>query len=546
MRLTRRPGGTWAVALGLLLAAVPTARGAEEETVLRLRGERLAAQGHCQEAIPLLEKVLAARASDARAAFVAGQCRVRQQRYTEAAQLFERARQADPGLAEAELYLGIARFHQGDLAAAEQALDAAAPRLPDRAELHLYRGLVLLQRAQSREAATALERARTGDPDLDPIASYYAGLAWADAEERKQAEEALRRARQHAPGTEWATEADRALERLAAGATPPWWLRATLGGEYDDNVVLRAQGVTLPDEIGRAHDVRAVWELEAGRQLWRGRDWGLGARLAYRGSAHQDLEDFNDHYPVGSLWLDRRLSERALARLQYDLGYAWYQGDPFLVSHVLTPAVFRYWGAAGRTELFARLRRYNFLFGNDDVVDAGAGGACPPGFLTCGPPGLDEDSARNRDGQGVSAGVEHVLPLALAEARLRGGYTYHRYSARGSEYSFQGHEVHAGAQASLPAAFVLDALVSYTYRPYRNRSTFPDPADVRFDGNPYPLQNERRSDDAWRFEVGLGRAVTESLSAAVRYGYYKQHSNAAVFDYDREILGFYLTLALQP
>ena len=40
------------------------------------------------------------------------------------------------------------------------------------------------------------------------------------------------------------------LGQLAAAPERRWWLNARIGFEYDDNVVLLAEGVRLPQEIG--------------------------------------------------------------------------------------------------------------------------------------------------------------------------------------------------------------------------------------------------------------------------------------------------------
>jgi hypothetical protein len=439
----------------------------------------------------------------------------------------------------------MARFHQGDLAGAEVALQAAERKTPDRAELHLYQGLLLLQRAEAKQAAAALERARETAPgQVEPIASYYAGLAWASADERGRAEEALRRVGKEAPGSVWEEEADRALRRLEESGPGVWWVSLKSGMEYDDNVVLAANGVSLPREISSAHDVRAVWELNAGMEFYRTADWQAGGMISYSGSAHQDLNEFNVQYPAASLWLDRRLSEVDTAHLQYDAGYAWFDGDPYFFGQALTPTLYHDWGDRGVTSLFTRVVRLNFLFSNDDVPD-GRGVPFAPCLsasdIVCGPAGINESSARNRDGWGLDSGFEHRWALGVADTQMRAGYTFEYYSARGSEYSFTGHELHVGTRTGLPYGFVLDALVSYTYRPYRNRSTFPDPDDLVFNRE-YPLQNAVRRDHLWYYEVALERRFNEYLSGSVEYRYFDYDSNVDVFDYDREILGAYLTI----
>lgn len=525
---------TLRLSLGLVtvvaLSGAAHAAASEEGEILRLRGENLAAQGRCNEALSVLERARAAAPQDARIPLRSGQCLIQQKRYPDAVAALEEAQRLDPTLADVPLHLGIARYHLGDLAGAEAALAQARERTPGRAEVDLYQGLIQLQRAEGRGAAASLERARRADPRaVEPVASYYEGLAWSSAAERARAREALERVKREAPGTPWADAAQRELERLAgADRDERVWVSVTGGVEYDDNVVLRGSSVTLPDEIAGQSDPRLVWSAEAGWEFLRFGDWSAGTIVSYYGSAHEDLADFNVQYPEATLWLDRRLGDATTARLQYDFGYAWVGADPFLTNHTLTPALFQSWGDAGVTRLFVEYERDNYRFSNK-------GGPAGPGDPP-GPPSASTVSQRNRDGYEIETGVDHVLPLAIGwdGVALRGGYHYHYYSARGSEYSWQGHEAILGARAALPWKLALDLEGRFLYAPYRNASTFPAPGTTIF-------LDERRSDEVYSVEASLERPLTDQLTAAVRYAFINNESNVQVFDYNRYIVGAYLT-----
>jgi tetratricopeptide (TPR) repeat protein len=499
---------------------------------------------------------------------VAGKCQITLRRYAEAIASLEEARRLDPEVAELDLLLGMARFHQGDLDGSEQALAAAEQRLPDRAEVHLYLGLIALERGEAAQAALSLARSGRADPDaVEPIASFYEGLAHEIEGERRAAQEALRRARDLGSGTLWESQAIAALERLGEGAPPPWkatspreleilrersprwWVSATFGLEYDDNVVLRGSGVQLPGEISSQNDHRGIVALEAGYELFANPDWTVGVLATHFGSFHDDLEDFNAQYPGLSLWADHRLLPNTIGRFQYDFGYAWIGGsEPFLISHNWTPALYQNWGRGGTTRLFTRFHKRNYLFDNEDMPD---GPGRPGAFclslrdVFCAPPGIEENQARNRDGWGFSAGFDHTWPVAGEKLVLRVGYRYRRFSARGSEYSFQAHEGQLGFRLLLPFDFAFEAFGSYAWQPYRNRSTYPDPEDVFFNRQ-YGLSGKDRSDDVARVDLVLERPVTEYLMLSLRYAYFDNDSNVDVFDYNREILGVYATFRFTP
>jgi tetratricopeptide (TPR) repeat protein len=527
------------LAVVLAFPALPVA--ADESEVRVLRASALARQGRCEEALALLRDAPRETAS---VALLRGQCQLQLRRYPDAVASLEWAHVLDPSLPDVDLNLAMARFHLGDLAGARAALAAAEATSSGRAEYQLYRGLLLLQEAELRPAAAALERARDLNPDVvEPTASYYAGLAWASAAERARAEEALQRVEGLAPGSVWADEARRARERLADEPLRFWaWVK--LGMEYDDNVVLRASSVVLPREISSTRDWRGVWQLHAGYELLRSADWSAGVTATYYGSAHIDLDQFDQHYPVLGLWLDRRFAEATTLRFRYDAGYAWVDQKPFVFNQALTSTLFHDWGRSGRSELVVTGLKSNYFFSRDPDVPDGRGvpfSPCPsPGAIVCGPPGIDESRERNRSGLGVALGGDHAISVPVIATEFTTGYRYSYFSSRGREYTFQGHEVRLETRTRLPWDLHLRNLGSYTYAPYRHASTFPDPRDL-FLNREYPLQRERRRDDIWFVSTELEKYLTPALSMSVRYSYLRNRSSVAVFDYERKVAGIYVT-----
>jgi tetratricopeptide (TPR) repeat protein len=529
----------------VLLVATVAAQAADEEVVLRMRGERLAAAGQCAEALPILEQSLAI-APAPRTAYVAGQCLLHLQRYGEAVDRLEEAREGDAGLPDVDLYLGIARFSAGDLAGAEQSLAVAAEHDPARPELHLYRGLILLRRAEATEAAAAFHRAGSRESDeIAPAAAYFEGVAWAAAAERRQAEDALHRVGELAPDSEWAAAAAERLADLPANHEAEWWITLTVGVEYDDNVVLRGSGVPLPEEIADQEDWRGVWRLNAGRRWYPGDRWSLGAMASYAGNAHADLSEFNLHHPALSLWVDRQIGTAVTARLQGDVDYAWIDGEPYLTSRQLTPAVYYRWDNGWLSQLFVRLYQHDYLFrGSADVPDGPGtpGDPClDPTDPICGPVGVNEAQERERDGEGITVGVEHTVRLPSLVTDVTGRYAWHLYDADGDEYSHHAHELRLTTTTGLPARLRLDTSIDYTRKSFRHPSTFPDPRDLEANRQ-YPLADSDREDDVWQLQVGVERPVSRRVSAALRYRYITNDSNVAVFDYNRQIVGAYVTV----
>jgi len=490
-----------------------------------------------------------------------GQCLIRLQDFAAAADALAEARRLDPELPEVDLYLGMARFHLGDLEAAEAAIERAIAAEPGRAEALLYRGLLRLQRGDYAKASEALEAAREADPEtVEPVASYYLGLARAAAGEREAARVALERVIRIAPATSWARQARATLDRAERVLPARFWAEAAVGFEYDDNVVLKGAGVVLPQDISNQRDVRLAWTLEGGVYLLRTPRWTGGAVARYYGSGYQDLHEFEVHYPTLTLWADRQLGERTTWRNEYEGGYAWVDKLPFLSQHTFTSSVHRDLGKAGRSRALASYYRYNYHFDRGDDVPDGTGvpGApCPRGEIVCGPPGIDERDERNRDGQGFTLGLDHWLPVGLADLELQGGYRFQFYSSRGREYSFTGHELRLGGQLRLPFDLGLSLQGRYQYKAFRHVSTFPDPrvlprqvsgfgATVLTPANfvnlgEYALVGEKRRDNVFVFDAVVERRLTDLLSASLRYSHVRNRSNTPVYDYRREVLGAWVT-----
>ncbi len=528
-------------AFGLLAAGLlGSPSHAADDTVEGLRAARAARAGDCAEALDLLAGLTS---PGAELRLVQGRCEIKLRRFPEAVETLRGVLATDPGLPGAQLALAVALFHTGDLDGARAALARSNPPEADAAEAELYRGLLLLADADSGPAAAALERARLLDPRMDLTASYYAGLAWAGASERARAEQALRRVVEMAPGSDWAVEAQRALDELEGERN--WWLWAKGGLEYDDNVLLRSQGT--PVAFSGSHDIRGAFEVHGGAELLRKDDWSVGAALDYYGLVHADLDEFDQHVPLVGVWVDRRLAERTTARLRYDLGYSWVGGDPFQFAQAWTLTLFQDFGDRGRSRVYARPYLDDYLFSKDQDVPDGPGMAFAPCLslrdLVCAPPGIDEREQRNRDGWGLMLGAEHDLPVPALRTEFTAGYRFDRFDAEGGEFSYFGHDLLIESRTRLPWDLHLRIQGRFVYRPYDQGSSFPDPSLV-FLNREYPLEDRRRRDHVIAALIELEKRWTPRVSTSIQYRWVDQDSSVKVFRYDREILGVYVTVRL--
>lgn len=489
-------------------------RAADEGSVLRMRAEQLAAAGDCEQAI---EKAQAARKlapEDATAAVVEGRCALNLRRYEDAAVALEAARQLDPGLPGVSLDLTVAYYHADDLEAAESALARAESESPDDPRVALYRGLLLMEGSEDASAAAAFERAGRMDAGINPMASYYAALAWERAQDQDRARRSLERVRES--GSPWSDEAEDALQRLnerEGAATPRWWGVASVGAEWDSNVVLRGDGVVLPSNISDEEDGRGIWSAELGSELVRTENYAGGAIVGYHGNAHFDLHEFDLQYPSASLWLDRRIDERSFVRLQPYGGYAWIDGDPYVALGGGTLSYHHDYEKYGAGRLFTQISYQNYLYETGLV-----------------PLGVDPNDL-DRDGWYFLTGYDHAYALT-DKTGLRGGLAFGSYESEGSDYSHLSYGGHVGLRQNLPFKLILDLEAAYAYEPYRRASSY----------NPVPKKGPDRRDNIYATRVALERSLTEWLSVTGQWRYYDSDSNTRVFNYDRHIVGGYFTV----
>jgi tetratricopeptide (TPR) repeat protein len=504
----RRDAALCAVFGALLISRAATA--ADEAAVLQARAARLASEGQCAEALPILREARGLEPNSADAALLEGQCLFQANRYAEAVPPLADAARLDPDSGEAALLLGMASYHSGDNAGASAALERAERQLPDRPEVSLYRGLLLLEGDPAAAAGRFESAAARGGP-LEPTATYYAALARAGAGQREEAERLLRRVQELAPGSIWAQRAEEALRTPDTIYRLRRWAVFYLGIDYDSNVVLRGNDVALPADVSNQGDGLVWWGIEAGYELFRRNGWGGGVLGNYYGNVHFHLNDFDQQWLRAAFWVDRTLGEHTLLRVQPEFGQGFYDYDDYVRFYGVLVELLHDWGDPGQGTFYARYdyNDYNYRIPGDPALAA----------------------TRNRDGNSLRAGYDHFYAIDQ-DTSVRGGPFFLYYAAEGSEYDSWGVGGWAEVERRLPWELTLDVLGSVAYVPYANPSTFQ-----------VPPTSDDRQDVISMAQVALSRPIFEHTTLTLRYRYQDNHSNTDVFDYDRHVVGAYLTVA---
>jgi len=542
--------------VGLAFGALPGTAAAGPVDDALAAAKQDVEQGRCEQAAARLRGI---DGLGNRAGLLAGQCQIQAGLYPEALMNLDRVRGArdlsSQQVGDVELYRGVALYHLERYAEAAAALDSARGLTGEEAQLQLYTGLLLLRDGDNDRAAPALESASRLEPRLtEPVASYYAGLAWQGAAERQRARDAFQRVVDLDGDGPWGKEAKKLLDSTELF---PYFVRGRVGIEYDDNVLLRGDVTQVVDgnplTIAGENDWRGVWEIDGGVQLWQSNDaeWSAGVTASYSGNAHYELADINTHYPTIGGFLSNRVGPSTIAQARYQFGHAWVDEDPYLQSHFAELSLNHTWTRAGTTLIVADISANDLRFEPVEVTDntPPLGGACTPPLLPtdigCSPPGVNENRERNRDGVGYGAAIEHrgLLPVpdvvdSIIEAiTLGGGYRFRFYDAEGEEWEHHAHIFSAGAQVELPFDTRVFARASYEYRGFLNPSTFPDVQTV---GQEYTLSNSDRREHEFVFEGEVEKDITDNWSVSGRYQFLTNDSNRDAYNYDRHIVGGYI------
>ena len=549
--------------LWLLIAAILAigtgfagAASAENEGSSRVVEEAIADAnaGRCDEAFSALA---GSGELESRARLLVAQCQIRAGRYPEALNELDRIRGASDLTAtqvgDVELYRAVAFYHLERYAEASAALGRADGLSEEEAQLALYSGLIALRNGDNDRAAPALETAARLSPAVtEPVASYYAGLAWQGSAERLKARAAFKRVVEIDGDGPWGKEAAKMLE---ASAPYPFYVHMSVGIESDDNVQLRGgvtqfgpAGTTLVATDGEK-DWRGVWRVNAGVQLFEAQDWSGGITGGYSGTAHHDLDDFDTHYPTIGAYLAHRFDPNTTGQVRYQYGFAWVDEEKFIQSQVINVSLAHNWAKVGTTLLSTDLLwtdlRFRLLEIPDAPVPPIAGGCTGAPSTGCGPSGVREDRERDRDGIGFGIGVSHNYPLSVPDALdrvfkevdLSGGYRFVFFDSDGTEWKYMAHVFDVGLDVELPLGFRASTHVLYEFRDFAHPSTFPDRevADV-----PYALSSADREEHEIRIVSEIEKDLTEHLSVSARWSYVDSESNRRVYDYTRHIVGGYL------
>ena len=247
-------------------------------------------QADYKQAIKLLSPIVEQQPDYKRARYYLGVSYAKSGNNQKALQLFDQDIAAKPQ-PETLLQAGIASLSMNKAAGASDYLGKAeqgfSGRAKDQALAVFYQGLAKQQLKDYQGSMGHFERASKLDADMQAPAGYYSAISLRALGQESAAIAKLEEVRHNSADSEYGQKASsliRQIETGFGGGEQRFKFSATVGAQYDSNVILEPDTIEVSDE----NDFRGVILLGAAAN-W---NW-LRAAYGFYQSIHFELDEFN-------------------------------------------------------------------------------------------------------------------------------------------------------------------------------------------------------------------------------------------------------------
>jgi tetratricopeptide (TPR) repeat protein len=500
------------------MATLPHQAGASVQSEIAFhQGVVAYGKGEFDAAQAAFEAVLGEDAEDTAAIHYLGLIAAERGDFEAAIARYRSALALDPDDADFRFDLASALLESGETAEARSEFDKVLAAEPDRARAQLFAGIGAYRAGAYRDSLPFLKRAVELDDSLRAQALYYTGLSQAHLQDFPAAAGAFAQVEQSPLSP--LSDSARNLARQVAPAGEParrWSLGITAGLEYDSNPTIAPQDTIRGQKLNAHKDGRGVYRIRGSYLLYE--DDRYSATAGYDGylSSHFDETYVDLMTHVGHLTTSADFDPLSF-NLRYDYAYTWidaFDTRKFRELHRVTPSVSYRESGWGFSQLY-------YQFHEEDFKRP----------LLVGP--LD------RDGQRHVVGFNQFLFPGPYLAEFM-PFTYFRIGALGdfldtdgSEFAYDSWEFSFGFGAELAGEVDLSVLYRLTDRDYRHDSI------VSTTGPPPPAY--KRDDLQSRVTFELNKALGNHWQVAIAGSFTFNDSNVPLYDYDRDIVGGYLT-----
>ena len=508
-----------AVLLHLPLAPSPATAQTTEADVYVAQGIVDFDEKRYDDALTNFRQALQIEAEHVEALYYLGVVHMVQRQPEQAVRFLERARAQAPTDASVAYQLGLAYFAQQQYDRAQPLLEEVFRATPTQDSLGYYVGFMRYRGKDYRGAVNAFRAGRSSDPEIQQLARFYTGLAFAVLGLPAQASAEVEQAMSLAPTSSLTGPAERLRDTLVAARQKERRLSAEVrfGIFYDDNVAVIPSPIKSQHEplipslrhpkhetFGQLAGVRAdyVW--------YRDENWDATVGYSFFTTYNDDLPSFNVMDHLGSLGLTRKTSIDSMPA-QIGVNYAFdalfLREQIFVQRHTGSVIAALAEDSINLTQAFFRLQDKDFATGSPKPED--------------------------RDARNYMFGVLHLLRFQQDKYLIKFGFQKDYEYADGRDYTYHGERIQLGAMATLPwwaMRFKWDFDVHF--RHYQDKNVFlptPNPASTR--------RRDEELNNIFRLELPL----PASFTLAGEYQFTNNDSNLAVYHYGRNVFSLILS-----
>ena len=490
------------VIMGGTLFSSRIVKASQYPELLLSQGIEAMGRGEYERALERFQRAAEKAPADPEVHYYVGLASSRLGDYPSAITAFERVLELDPEHRKVQYELGMAYFVTEDYPKAMAWLKRARKDDPTNAPVHLYLGATYQRMGKYGRSVRYLRKARELDPKLGQISEFYLAMAYLGLGRNEKAAEALRRCIDLDPASEIAARARAYVGKVPERVRPEkrWNISGTLSFQYDDNVVLKPEGLTTAELITRESDYRGVGFLWATYRFLQGEHVLGGVRYSLYQSVHTRLHDYDVTNNAPSIYGGYQGEVAGFpykVQAEYEYQHTLLDNTRYLARHSGIFSLDFSEAPFLLTNLTYRGQKKHF-YNQEEALG----------------------TADDRSGFNHMAGLTQYLFFWKRTGYIHGGYFFDTDDADGNNWDYKGHLASAGFYTPLIYGIGLRGKGEYYRQNFDNINT---------------TFLEKRKDREWTFHVSLDRDFWEYLNLSAYYVHQNHYSNLDVYKYRRNI-----------
>jgi tetratricopeptide (TPR) repeat protein len=468
--------------------------------LLMTKAATLINQGKFNQAEETLQTITASFSDDSRAYYYRGITKERQGDLLSAEKAYKKAMDLDPQQVTTHLALAALYYDQKKFLESLEILSRAERLAPQNGLILFHQGRAYQGLQQDEIAAPRFIRAALVEPSMFAPAHYHAGQSFKRIGLYEDAADAFSAILENTPDSPFTALAKTGLKEVKKLEQKErgWDVSIHTGLQFDDNVLLEPSDKSLT-QVGESNeDIRAILYASGDYAWYQEAFWTSGIGLSLYQNNHGHLHRFDTGSYTPHFYLTRKDQGRE-ARLDYLYQVVLLDQKGYLRRQSVRPS-YRY---APRPE-----------FSSDFYYEAQRKDFKPNSELSAN---------SKRDGENHAFGT--TARMFFDPLLIHAGYLFELENAEYADWDYKGHRLTVGASRRLPISVLGAINGDYGLKDYSHP-------------NSLSRNGEAREDKTFNVSLRFSRPISPSKSLSFYYAFTRNHSNLAIFDYQRQIYSF--------